>query len=91
MKPTQSVLQFEAEFKSMIEIINDPQQANARKEEVDQAKDLTDKLSHGTFGEHKGEVKADEDKQQQQLCCGAIREPFKGYPQTLAAAINRAN
>ena len=90
MKPTQSVLEFEAEFKSMIEIINDPLQANARKEEVDLAKEFTDKLNHGIFGEYKGEVKAEENKQQQQLCCGAAREPFKGYPQTLAEAVNRA-
>jgi hypothetical protein len=90
MKPTQSVLEYEADFKSMIEIINDPLQANARKEEVDQAKDFTDKLYHGIFGDYKAEVKAEEDKQQQQLCCGATREPFKGYPQTLSEAVNRA-
>jgi hypothetical protein len=90
MKPTQSVLEFEAEFKSMIEIINDPLQANARKEEVDQAKDFTDKLTHAIFGDFKTEVRAEEDKQQQQLCCGASREPFKGYPQSLAEAVNRA-
>jgi len=47
---------------------------------VDQAKDFTDKLTHGTFGDYKAEVKAEEDKQQQKLCCGAIREPYKPYP-----------
>ena len=73
MKPTQSVLEFEAEFKSMIEIINDPLQANARKEEVDLAKEFTDKLNHGIFGEYKEEVKAEEDKQQQHS--SAVEQP----------------
>ena len=38
MKFTQDVLEFEAEVKSLVEIVNDPQQAAARKGEVEQAK-----------------------------------------------------
>ena len=42
------------------------------------------------FNDWKTEVRADEDRQQQTLNCGGPREPYKGYPQSLAEAINRA-
>ena len=90
MKITQDVLEFEADFKSLVEIVNDPQQADAGKGEVEQAKDFVDKLNHNTFREWKNVIRADEDRQQQRLNCGGPREPYKGYPQTLAEAINRA-
>ena len=89
MKNTQDVLEWEAEFRDLIEIVNNPLQAGARKGEVEQAKDFVDKLSH-MFNDWKTEVRADEDRQQQTLNCGGPREPYKGYPQSLAEAVNRA-
>jgi len=90
MKNTQDVLEWEAEFRDLIDIVNNPLQADARKGEVEQAKDFVDKLCNNTFNEWKSEVRADEDRQHQRLNCGGQREPYKGYPQTLAEAVNRA-
>jgi len=90
MKNTQDVLEWEAEFRDLIDIVNNPLQADARKGEVEQAKDFVDKLCNNMFNEWKSEVRADEDRQQQTLNCGGLREPYKGYPQSLAEAINRA-
>ena len=89
MKSTDDVLEWEAEFRSLIEIVNNPLQADARKGKVEQAKDFVDKLSP-MFNDWKTEVRADEDRQQQTLNCGGPREPYKGYPQSLSEAVNRA-
>ena len=48
-----------------------------------------DKLCNNMFNEWKSEIRADEDRQQQTLNCGGLREPYKGYPQSLAEAVNR--
>ena len=90
MKVNQDVLDFEAEFKSIVEIVNDPQHADARKGEVEQAKDFVDKLNYNMFVEWKNKVRTDEDRQKQRLNCEGPREPYKGYPQTLAEAVTRA-
>jgi hypothetical protein len=90
MKNTQDVLEWESEFRDLISIVNDPLQADARKGEVEQAKDFVDKLNNSMFNEWKNEIRADEDRQQQTLNCGGPREPYKGYPQSLAEAVNRA-
>ena len=90
MKPQQTITEFETEFRSLVEIVNNPDLADARKSEVEQAKDFTDKLLPAIFGDWKVEVREEEDRQQQRVSCSQVREPIKGYPQTMAEAVNRA-
>ena len=90
MKPQQTITEFEAEFRSLVEIVNNPDLVDARISEVEQAKDFTDKLLPAIFGDWKVEVREEEDRQQQRVSCSQVREPIKGYPQTMAEAVNRA-
>ena len=87
---SQTVTEFETEFRSLVEIVNNPELADARKSEVEQAKDFTDKLLPAIFGEWKTEVREEEDRQQQRISCSQPREPIKGYPQSMTEAVNRA-
>jgi hypothetical protein len=73
-----------------VDIVNNPELADARKSEVEQAKDFTDKLSPAIFGDWKIEVRGEEDRQQQRVSCSQPREPIKGYPQSMTEAVNRA-
>jgi hypothetical protein len=90
MKSHKTISEFETEYRSLIEIVNNPELADARKTEVEQAKDLTDKLLPAIFGEWKTEVREEVDRQQQRVSCSQPREPIKGYPQSMAEAVNRA-
>jgi hypothetical protein len=90
MKPQQTVTEFETEFRSLVEIVNNPELADARKSEVEQAKDFTDKLLPAIFEDWKIEVRGEEDRQQQRVSCSQPREPIKGYPQSMNEAVNRA-
>ena len=63
MKSHQTISEFETEYRSLIEIVNNPELADACKSEVEQAKDFTDKLLPAIFGEWKTEVREEEDRQ----------------------------
>jgi hypothetical protein len=88
MKPQQTITEFETEFRNLVEIVNNPELADARKSEVEQAKDFTDKLLPAIFGDWKIEVRGEEDRQQQRVSCSQPREPIKGYPQTMNEVTN---
>ena len=49
MKTQQTVTEFETKFKSLVEIVNNPEQADARKTEIEQAEDFTNKLLPSIF------------------------------------------
>ena len=49
MKNTQDLLEFEAKFRDLIDIVNNPLQADARKGDIEQAKDFVDKLCNNMF------------------------------------------